>query len=1265
MADRTVVVRFVAQVSQARSQVNTLGRDYTRFGNTVATQSQRAGQSAKTLAQMSAQAGKMILIGIGGALAVSAKAALDFESSFAGIRKTVDTSEKGFAALAQEMRDLAKIIPVNVNELNRIGEVAGQLGIEAQNIASFTKTIAMIGATTTLSTEAASIGFARLSNILQVPQAEIGRLGSVIVELGNNFATTEDQILNFALRVAPIGATVGLTADNVLALATAFSSVGVPAERGGTAVQRVFATMAEAVLDGQEDLESFADTAGMAAEEFADLFDVDPAQGFNQFIIGLRRIIDEGGNAFATLRQVGITSQRTMQAILGLASAEDLLTESLSMAEQAMADNDALTEEFQKRVNTGASQLQLLANAFYDLRIELGEKLLPSIVELTQVLTYLVNSMGQVDGSAVKTTASFASMFAAGGLLLSLGKKLVTGFKSIGAAMKVTGAVAGTVAGALVALGVGWAALKIGEIIKDNIVWKQKVQDLTDAYKELNIAIAEGIDTQEAEDAIADVIEGMLGSDAVLAFEAAGIPKGVLMEHILGDDQLASKFLFQQMRDLRHAAAAAKDAYLFADPDSQEDLHALREEWELLQNRLDLMRATLRDVGFAMTDAMLNGADAAAEWEHFLVSIGRHDFEPDALTMWGEAFQDFQTEARKAAVEASNFWDVANDETITESIDKASNLVDAIVTASNAYNDLKSAAEPTIDQAQTYARAMADIERASQAAGDDGIQPLIAEYERMYMAGLLTRQETDNFINSLNQLPTAADAYEASLARMRLQTNLFSTSIYQAALLALDFARIASFEARLAGAADLFSGAVSSAGGAVAKSAEDIASDAANAFLSTLQADLSYRQAQKALEDVKKAIADLAKEREEVWRNIIDLNARIRKARIEAEQVTLEEQVDIMRAQLDLLQDQWRLADMRQELAGIDQELAEADEALADALEHYNDEMERSIRVGIEHEQRMTSAQSALLEAIRAYGMGEGSFADMVNAQAALAEELINAGDAAGIAEDAEEDLADAQSEHAETIDEILRRRQELTLEIALAEKELILAQQELIQLQKDAVGPTQELLDLEEELKEAKERLTEIIEEQEDAIWDLESAQYDLIAAYMNLQTATSELAKNKDAQRYFQDVAREAGIAEGAVRSLMALIGSPAGSAALNPPPAAPPPSGPITLPPSTPPPVVPEGPWYDPLAVFGDRPVLGEGGFIMTPQQHTFPAILHGQEAVVPLDRLEKMLGQDSGGGDTIVVNLGNEEIANFVVDEVLDKAARQTRVARRVS
>ncbi len=184
---------------------------------------------------------------------------ISIETAFAGVIKTTEGLTSDFGVLneagqelKQGFKDLAEEVPIAVEELMRIGELGGQLGIGKDALLDFTRTIADIGVATDLTTEEAAMGFARFMNIMGTAQGEVGRVGSAIVDLGNNFATTEPEILAFAERIAGAGKIAGLTEADVLGIAAAFSSVGVQAEAGGTAVQKMLISMNTAVAGTTE-----------------------------------------------------------------------------------------------------------------------------------------------------------------------------------------------------------------------------------------------------------------------------------------------------------------------------------------------------------------------------------------------------------------------------------------------------------------------------------------------------------------------------------------------------------------------------------------------------------------------------------------------------------------------------------------------------------------------------------------------------------------------------------------------------------------------------------------------------------------------------------------------------------------------------------------------------------------------------------------------------------------------------------------------------
>lgn len=341
----------------------------------------------------------VVAAGIGKAVASSLSKAIDFQSSFADVRKTVDATEKGYARLEKGIRGMSKVIPTGANELAELAGVAGQLGVKNRSIIKFTRTVADLGETTDLHGEDAAKTLARIANIMQTSEKDYGRLGSTIVDLGNNMATTESEITDMALRLAKSGNQVGLSEDQVLAFSAALSSVGIEADAGGSAFSKAFINMAMAVREGGRDLERYGRVAGVTGKEIGDLFNQDAASAMVLVTEGLGRIRKEGGNVFGTLEKLGIKEVRMRDAMLGAAGAGDLFRKSLKLGSDAWKENTALADEAAQRYGTTKSQMQLLKNTWDDVMISLGEMVRPTWDRAVRQVRDGVAKVGKVLGN--------------------------------------------------------------------------------------------------------------------------------------------------------------------------------------------------------------------------------------------------------------------------------------------------------------------------------------------------------------------------------------------------------------------------------------------------------------------------------------------------------------------------------------------------------------------------------------------------------------------------------------------------------------------------------------------------------------------------------------------------------------------------------------------------------------------------------------------------------------------------------------------------
>lgn len=381
------------QLYKVEQALKAVGRENSFFGKmeNLGKNLVKSGDNIQQFGKKVSDFGGTLTKGISAPLIASAgfalKAAIDYETAFAGVKKTVDGTPQQFDKLSASIREMAKEMPSSAVEIANVAEAAGQLGVPIGAIKDFSKTMINLGVSTNLSSEEAASSIAKIGNIMQVSGKDLGtwsaHFGSAVVDLGNHFATTERDIVEMTNRLAAGGKLAGLTTPDILGLATAMSSVGIEAEAGGTAMTQTLTGIGKAVSGvgkgAKEKLEVIAQTAGMTAEQFSTAWKQKPAEALQQFIKGLQRAHDEGKNMDGILDELGMTGIRQGNMLKSLASASDKMGEAVSRSNSAWKENNALTNEASKRYETTESQLKIFKNQITDLAIEFGGPLLKAM----------------------------------------------------------------------------------------------------------------------------------------------------------------------------------------------------------------------------------------------------------------------------------------------------------------------------------------------------------------------------------------------------------------------------------------------------------------------------------------------------------------------------------------------------------------------------------------------------------------------------------------------------------------------------------------------------------------------------------------------------------------------------------------------------------------------------------------------------------------------------------------------------------------------
>lgn len=429
----------------------------------------------------------------------SFKAFKDYESGLVGVQKTTDFTKQELASFEEQINNIAQTKPLDIKDLLRVAELGGQLDVAKDQLASFSEVFNELSITTEMDIENASLKMAQFANVI-TPSGEVfnewRELGNVVTMLGNNTATTEETIIEFANRLVGTGSIVGMTADEILGFSAVMGSAGLRAEAGGTNLSKTLMQMEFAVQgvgeemdnydaklnqlglsykdveeimkaggqaaddlasafdmnagqleafnevaqNGTQQLDLYAGAAGMTADEFARLWKQDPAEAFTRFIEGLQ-VMEESGQSVANyLEMMGVSSERQREVILKLVSGAGDLRTTLADANKEWENGNALAEEAGKFYESTAGQIQQIKNNFEMVARELGEHLAPIVLEFSENVLDAVKGFGELDDETQKLIVKAGIFLAAIGPVTGILGNIT---KAGGGVLKVAGDIIG------------------------------------------------------------------------------------------------------------------------------------------------------------------------------------------------------------------------------------------------------------------------------------------------------------------------------------------------------------------------------------------------------------------------------------------------------------------------------------------------------------------------------------------------------------------------------------------------------------------------------------------------------------------------------------------------------------------------------------------------------------------------------------------------------------------------------------------------------
>lgn len=362
---------------------------------------------APGISQLAGKGGGYIGLALGAAQAFKSVSA--FDDGLKNVQKTTGLTKKETEDLGQEFVKLSKELQVvSADSLAGYATVAGQLGVKGtQNILAFTEALAKLETASDISGEQGGAEIARLLTLTDGGVQNVKQFGNEIVNLGNNFAATESEILGNATRIAQSTGVYKLGRESVLAYATATKSVGVEAELVGSTIGRTLGTI-EGLSRSTKGAAELTKLLGGTQAELQKRFKESSSQVLTEFIGALNKIDKSGGSVNATLERLGINAIRDKTVLGSLATnGFNVLTDAINKTREA---GNAMDQEFELGSTKISKQVGRIKIAFDNLvlSIEQGTGLIGKLsVGLADIFATTLDGF-----SSIVSSKSFKEFFA-------------------------------------------------------------------------------------------------------------------------------------------------------------------------------------------------------------------------------------------------------------------------------------------------------------------------------------------------------------------------------------------------------------------------------------------------------------------------------------------------------------------------------------------------------------------------------------------------------------------------------------------------------------------------------------------------------------------------------------------------------------------------------------------------------------------------------------------------------------------------------------
>lgn len=332
----------------------------------------------------------------GGAMAApfiaGAKAAIDFESQMADVRKVVnfDTPTQ-FKEMGDDIGRMSERLPMAATDIAKIVAAGGQSGVARDELLGFAEAAVKMGIAFDQTADESGDMMSTWRTAFRMNQAEVIGLADRINYLGNTGPANTKKISAIVTEVGALGEVAGMSSAQVAAIGATMAGVGVKQDVAATGIKNFMLAMTKGTAATKAQAQAYK-SLRLDAKTVAENMQKD-AQGTTLDLLKRISQIDAAKRPALLAELFGTES---ITAITPLLTNLELLRTNLDKVSDAQKFAGSMEQEYAQRAATTANNLQLLRQGIDGVGRAIGDALLPGINAVVDQLRPWISQVAQM-----------------------------------------------------------------------------------------------------------------------------------------------------------------------------------------------------------------------------------------------------------------------------------------------------------------------------------------------------------------------------------------------------------------------------------------------------------------------------------------------------------------------------------------------------------------------------------------------------------------------------------------------------------------------------------------------------------------------------------------------------------------------------------------------------------------------------------------------------------------------------------------------------